>query len=301
MFIMARKSSRPAAYPKTHSNILWHFTGGPQWDAKKYCQSLKPKSQDLAFNSLCEILKSKTLALGVYHELLRAKIRQRLVLSKGKVTEKEVETQIQTSPVCCVADIPASELWHHAKRYGQIAIGWHRKALVEAGFNPVFYVLEDQKLVRNFYLSHSLLNNLADSVGSLAEDIISTVQTACEDAIQNVESEHDQLEIEPVEIPEYDIESALSPIADEIPEALSQLKDAMAFIKTHKATEFETIYAEREWRSVKKFNFKTQHVAAIILPRAYYQKFLKKSNTYNIGPDKIQCWENLFSPSEGIK
>ena len=45
----------------THSEILWHFTGGPLWDNDKNCQTNKLKSPDIGYKNLIAILKSKIL------------------------------------------------------------------------------------------------------------------------------------------------------------------------------------------------------------------------------------------------
>jgi len=46
---------------------------------------------------------------------------------------------LESAPVVCLADIPIIHLSYHAQRYGEIAIGFHRKHVMEKGFMPVFY------------------------------------------------------------------------------------------------------------------------------------------------------------------
>ncbi len=61
------------AKPKTHSEILWHFTGGPLWSEQKQQQLTKKKSLADAYSAFCSILKSKELRVGGYHEIIREK------------------------------------------------------------------------------------------------------------------------------------------------------------------------------------------------------------------------------------
>jgi hypothetical protein len=51
-------------------------------------------------------------------------------------------------PVCCLADIPIIHLQFHSGRYGEMAVGFHRESVVNAGFTPVFYQLQDSDLAR---------------------------------------------------------------------------------------------------------------------------------------------------------
>ncbi len=47
--------------PGIVSKILWHFTGGPRWDASKNRQEDKPKPIDDAYAALIAVLKSREL------------------------------------------------------------------------------------------------------------------------------------------------------------------------------------------------------------------------------------------------
>lgn len=62
----------PLKHPKTHSDILWHFTGGPLWNKKQKKQSEKPKSIAKSFDTFIKILKSRELRIGSYHEIIKA-------------------------------------------------------------------------------------------------------------------------------------------------------------------------------------------------------------------------------------
>lgn len=104
--------------PKTRSKTLWHFTGGPLWDEKNNCQMDKLKSPQTAFDNLCSILKSGQLRVGSYHEVIKlvVPVQKTYDLKTRKIKiEKNVPKTMATSAVCCLADIPITELFHHAK------------------------------------------------------------------------------------------------------------------------------------------------------------------------------------------
>ena len=50
-------------------------------------------------------------------------------------------------------------------------------------------------------------------------------------------------------------------------EAQKSIRDFIAFIKTFEVDQFDTIYCEREWRSVQDFKFTFDDVAMIIAPK----------------------------------
>lgn len=60
--------------PKTHSEILWHFTGGAQWNKKYRKQSKKLKPISKSFEALIGILKNQTLHVGNYHEIINCTV-----------------------------------------------------------------------------------------------------------------------------------------------------------------------------------------------------------------------------------
>ena len=115
--------------PKTHSDILWHFTGGSKWNSTKqnYYLKLKPKKSHMILQ--LKFLALKVLKLGNYHEKFIVSLPNYEKIdkkSKEKVKIKNKITSLDTSKVCCLADIPRTELFHHAKRYGNMAIGFKR-------------------------------------------------------------------------------------------------------------------------------------------------------------------------------
>jgi len=143
--------------PGTVSKILWHFTGGPIWDDKKMKQSKALKPNDKAYEALKSILLSFELRVGNYAEIIRNTSRGKSSKSNSHNSGKGPLITIESSPVCCVADIPIQHLSYHAKRYGKMAIGFYRSSIIRAGLNPVLYTLENSQLnnaIVEGYLSH---------------------------------------------------------------------------------------------------------------------------------------------------
>ena len=50
-----------------------------------------------------------------------------------------------------MADIPIIHLGYHANRYGKFAIGFHRQAIIDCGFSPVLYQVEQSKTLGMLY------------------------------------------------------------------------------------------------------------------------------------------------------
>lgn len=285
--------------PKTHSDILWHFTGGPAWNNKDNKQSKKLKTCKNAYETLLKILQSRTLQVGSYHEIIKCKVQDKSFNKKtNRLDSKQnVLRTIKTSPVCCVADIYRTELFHHAKRYGKFAIGFKRNSLVKARFNPVFYTLHDTEIISNFYNAQNALEQSDCGI----EDVISDVESA----ISEIECDHqsDANSWEPDEdycshdIDTSDLSSAAGDMSAYVQEALTDLKNTLAFIKTFDHDEFDSIYSEREWRSISSFKFKWSDVSALILPRKdnFYKNFTTNASKSLKIPKsiKIYCWEDI--------
>lgn len=78
------------------------------------------------------------------------------------------------------------------------------------------------------------------------------------------------------------------------------LENYLAYIKTFSKNEFADIYCEREWRSIKPFNFYYSDVAFIILPRKeninYFAEFIDKQVDILKIPKEVAiiAWEDLF-------
>lgn len=148
--------------PGTVSKILWHFTGGPKGNGIDQCQEIHRKPLSQAFQALCSIVETKKLALGSYREVVTVQVPKRRFNRADKKWEDlgEEPERRQSAPVCCMSDIPIAHLSYHAERYGKIAIGFHRKAPVQAGFNPVFYSLQESPALHALHRGLQLIEGL---------------------------------------------------------------------------------------------------------------------------------------------
>ncbi|MGE3318549.1 MAG: abortive infection system antitoxin AbiGi family protein [Candidatus Berkiella sp.] len=274
--------------PKTHSDILWHFTGGPLWSKRQQLQLTRKKSVASAYEAFCAILKSRELRVGSYHELIKLRVPVSYEYDSKKEQFIKVKNKIrtiETSKVCCVADIPNSELFYHAIRYGQMAIGFKRTSLLKHGFNPVLYAPNDKAIVQNFFNAQNMLENVED-VSAVIDDLQSDIDSVLDDC----------KDLDTVDF--SDAVAAANAAFEQSQEALQDLQEAMAFVKTFDRSEFDSIYSEREWRSVNNYNFKFTDVKNIILPRkgGYYDKFLRIAKSLGI-PTSVEllAWEDIQS------
>lgn len=180
--------------------------------------------------------------------------------------------EMRSFPVCCLSDIPIAHLSYQAKRYGKIAIGFHRDAVVKHGFNPVFYTLQNTEVLRSIRRGFRQLGDVdGDSIAYAASQL---------------ESELDPLECDEGHEVSVDVSSEIRDIkwgAQEVMETVSSaednLKKFLAFVKTFHAREFSTIYCEREWRSTSAFSFSVNDVAMVVLPKgnvrgSYFNDFV---------------------------
>jgi len=186
---------------------------------------------------------------------------------------ENVPVDIESSSICCLSDIPAPHLHYHAYRYGKFALGFHRDAVIRAGFNPVFYTLQDTPIVRSIYRGFSSLK-IADF-----ETIYNGISTI-EMEISDVENIYDNLDIDKLGAVS-DIESEVDSIDNAISKALKSLQNLVAFVKSFEQNEFSTVYCEREWRSTKQYNFEIDDLVMIVLPKTigdtkYYKDFVEK-------------------------
>lgn len=129
--------------PGTVSKILWHFTGGPTWNAKENKQNSKPKAPQDAYQILCKIIQDKELRIGNYKEIVKGRIIDHVSVKAGAGSENKSYKIINEMPlpeeslnVCCLADIPIQHLPYHSERYGRFAIGFHRDSALHNNFNP---------------------------------------------------------------------------------------------------------------------------------------------------------------------
>jgi hypothetical protein len=283
-------------HPGTVSRILWHFTGGPPWNADDRRQAGQPKPASAAYSALLSIVASKQLRTGGYRELVKVFVPER---REYDTTTKKFETirnslvEIQSRPVCCLADIPIANLPYHAQRYGKFAIGFHRAAALKAGFNPVFYSLHNTDILQSLYKGIINLKYVdPDEIESAVSDIETTVSNlACD-------KEH-EVEVD-LSDPLSELGSAADTIRDSVETAERGLEDLLAFVKTFDESEFQTIYCEREWRAVKTFDFDCRDVAMVVLPRqtddrGFFSDFLAKANGLNV-PRSVPIipWEDLL-------
>lgn len=101
---------------------------------------------------------------------------------------------------------------------------------------------------------------------------------------------------------EHDIDTmnldwALGDIESIQEEVLSSFETFLAYIKTFDEAEFDSIYCEREWRSISNFNFTIDDVAMIVLPkkqdgRNFYEEFCSAASLPR--SVTIACWEDLI-------
>jgi hypothetical protein len=66
----------------------------------------------------------------------------------------------------------------------------------------------------------------------------------------------------------------------QITQVRKNLGYVLAFVKTFQRKEFATIYAEREWRSIRPFRFKSTDIAMVVVPKCiagkrYFDRFVK--------------------------
>ena len=254
----------------------------------------KPESE--AYEALLSILRSNKLGLGQYREVVKVrvpKLRRRDKNTRKMKTLTNVMVQMMSAPVCCLSDIPIAHLSYQARRYGKLAIGFHREAVVRHGFNPVFYALHHAQVLQSIRQGFRQLRNVdVDSIVSEADDI---------------ESEVDKLECEHGHEVKVDLNSEFrhlrlwtEDILDDISSAQENLEKFLAFVKTFAPREFSTIYCEREWRSTNSFSFSENDVAMIVLPKgdassSYFRRFVSDRATRLKLPRSIPVvpWEDL--------
>jgi len=280
--------------PGTVSRILWHFTGGPAWNEKEKKQNKEPKSAAQAYENLKGILESRELRVGNYKEIVRITIPERRtfnIKTRKVEIEKDARVELTSAPVCCLSDIPIAHLAYHAYRYGKFAIGYHRTAVLGRGFNPVFYTLQNKRIIRSIYEGYGQLESIDFGyINNAIQDIQSDVD--------EVQSEHD-IDVD-VSSAISDIEMNIDDVETYITDAKDSFKQFLAYIKTFEESEFGTIYCEREWRSTKTYSFEFDDVAMIVLPKKvgrnkYFDYFINRDMDRIGIPRTIPVvpWEDL--------
>jgi hypothetical protein len=265
--------------PGTVSKILWHFPGGPIWNGMDYRPSRKLKPTEDAYTATIGILESKELRLGKAAERLDVTLPtvERIGIGPDKQhIYKEGTRAYLFSPVCCLADIPIMHLSYHEKRYGKIAIGFHRQSVIKAGFSPVFYQLQ---------------NSIA--LTALFQTIL------CLDFLGGMDPTYDfQEDVGPKEsLPDEPYDAFNKRMKrDALTHARKHAAIAASFIKTFDDTEFDSIYTEREWRSISPFKFEYADVSMVVLPRVdgYFERFVAESESIGLRKTvSIVAWEDL--------
>ncbi|PML35448.1 abortive infection system antitoxin AbiGi family protein, partial [Vibrio sp. 10N.261.52.A1] len=171
--------------PGTVSKILWHFTGGPQWDSElnKQLTELKPAMN--GYEAMKSILSSGELRTGNYHEIVKVIVPEKRKYNyetKSFEMLQNVPVTVKSNPVCCVADIPLQHLAYHAQRYGKIAIGFKRESIIKAGFNPVMYTLENSALLNSIYTGYDAIDEVDPScIASEIESLSGEVEQKLEE------------------------------------------------------------------------------------------------------------------------
>jgi Putative abortive phage resistance protein AbiGi, antitoxin len=281
--------------PGTVSKILWHFTGGPRWNATKKVQYSHPKPPQAAFDALRGIVTSRKLLLGRYREVVKVNVSKRVRDSSGKKWIKGPEEIVEreSAPVCCLADIPVAHLSYHSGRYGKIAVGFHRDAPVRSRFNPVFYTLHDSSVMKALHRSIEALEKIDDGF------LRSTAANIIWQELQDLQCEKGH----EVELPgffEHAMAEAFGEAIEPVQTANERIKNFLAFIKTFHEKEFSTIYCEREWRSTSDFSFALEDVAMIVVPKTgepqLFRRFVEEVVPQIKLPRSIPVvpWEDLI-------
>lgn len=281
--------------PGTISKILWHFTGGPRWNDADKRQERCPKPIEDAYAALVGILKSRELKIGGYKEVVNVTapwIRTYDPVSNKWEKSYNVPKILMSAPVCCLADIPIMHLSYHAKRYGKIAIGFHREVVIRHGFGPVFYQLHNSAILQAIY---------AGFAGLQETDALDLEQSISDlgDGIESLECEHGHaVDVDRISLL-YDVEGEANVVTNAINGAIGSLKNLLAFVKTFEAVDFDIIYAEREWRSVQPFRFEYEDISMIVLPRNvdngdHYEQFVDEARSIPIPLTvSIVAWDDL--------
>lgn len=285
--------------PGTVSKILWHFTGGPRWDALARKQEPEPKPAKEAYDALMSIVESEEIRIGGYRECVVAEIKRYDTDKDTRTKTAKIERVVlETDSIVCVADIPLMHLAYHAQRYGRFAIGFGRNRMIGAGFNPVLYTLENRFLSASLHAAVSSIQALAkdlddtrDELSDFASDVESAVD-GLEDSQGN--SIDNRIDFDPTYV-EWKIDDAET----HQKASIDNMKTSLAFVKTFTQNEFDTIYCEREWRSTRPFRFKPSDIAMIVLPRAldgfrYLDDFIESSVASKI-PRRVPiiAWEDV--------
>lgn len=192
------------------SDVLWHFTGGGG------------KSEDDAFNILLSILKSG-LKTGPREEWLS------LAYDEGH----EVRHGCRA---CCLADIPLKDLSIHIERYQDVAIGFHKRSVIQNGFNPVLYINERAPFFRSFLaVGDDVQSYLASRDPLLSQRFFEGVRLL-----------------------------------------LTYCKNVSSSAENDEVFGLGRKYYEREWASLEDWDFTAQDVAVILVPENKIEQLVEE-------------------------
>lgn len=210
-----------------YSQIYWHFTGSPE---------NVPWSQVESPKDILEYdLKSPKRALEIASQILE----QGKLMATATTEHKINETLYQSSPFCCVTDIPLKDLQIHSHYYGQVAIGFHSTSIHDTWF-PVLYIPMKRLAAFDLWVGYPL---------QMAHDLLPHKER------HNFHEGNMSVDV-------YDPHPFIHTAdAHAVPEILSWVK----------FTEFSpkpggSFYQEREWRHLGDFKFATSDVAALVVP-----------------------------------
>lgn len=279
--------------PGTVSKILWHFTGGPKWNdiLKKQEDHLKDHKE--AYDNLCNIIKTKEIRLGKYKEIVRCMIDLKIYEKKTYRFKRNRPVELESLPICCLSDIPINHLDYHSDRYGKFAIGFYRESIIGSHFNPVLYTFDSATLLGRIISSIKDIRSLFSDIQFLYDEMDSMI-------IDINEGNESRLSGIP-----HKYKPKFQRLSLKIKQSLETghigLMAVVAFIKTISEYELNTIYCEREWRSISPFNFKYCDIAMIVLPKNidgknYFQRFIKSRVKQLKIPRKVPivAWEDLI-------
>ncbi len=197
--------------------------------------------------------KSSTDAVLILNKILSS--RQLL----ATCTEK-IMGELRTNDFCCVCDIPLKDLIYHADYYGKVAIGFSAKA-IHKQFNPVLYLEREFPIPDNTLIDGSIILNGDKNFddGDSAFELMSYL---------------------------FGLDKNTQ-YKDFLSDYLGNMKQFIKFTRFSENDD-ETFYREREWRSINgDFNFETDDVEAIIVPREFIPEVKNQLLTSNYKNDIV--------------
>ena len=276
--------STPGTVSKDSVAFYWWTAG-----TRKPNRRTRNQNRLLQLTSVKGILTSKELRLG-QKEWVNLEGVAITVLDRGReefVDPAYRNARFQASPVCCLADIPIMHLAYHSDRYGKFAIGFYRQAIIEAGFSPVLYQLEQSKMLGQLYAAVYTLSDFCHLNLSKVFEVISQDPTLSAIDGNGLETNMPFLQRH-LEL------HSLGRL-----EAKKGIENLLSFVKSFKLDEFDTIYCERECAIRPQFRFSFADVAMVVMPSnaqeiEYLSPFIEFAKSIKL-PRRIPtvAWEDL--------